>query len=152
MPSQSSSVRLAPDEPRPRSEMPCVVGLATRLEERRNMLKPGTYRRRSSRFSPGMRSSCGLGISEIDAGASAAMLAFTVIDCFSGSIFSGSGVEVVWANADTPARQHSSRRPMSVLILERQAVLLGLYFSGIHARDFLEGLDVLEGTVLRPIL
>src|SRR5207245_2279813 len=32
----------------PRSESPCVVGCVTRLEDRRNRLKPGTCRRRSS--------------------------------------------------------------------------------------------------------
>ena len=37
-----SGLWLAPDDPSPRSEIPCVVGLAARLDERRNILKPGT--------------------------------------------------------------------------------------------------------------
>src|ERR1041385_4462352 len=44
MPSHSTSVRLAPDEPRPRSDTPCVVGFAARLDERRKRLKPGPMR------------------------------------------------------------------------------------------------------------
>src|ERR1035441_7071210 len=54
MPSQRTRVRLAPEDPMPRSEIPCVVGLAARLDERRNRLNPGTSRSRSSRFVPGL--------------------------------------------------------------------------------------------------
>ena len=54
MPSQRTSVRLAPEDPMPRREMPCVVGLATMLDDRRKRLNPGTSRNRSSRFVPGL--------------------------------------------------------------------------------------------------
>src|SRR5688500_6922078 len=47
-PSASTSVRLAPDPDTPRSVTPCVVGLATRDDERRNNVKPGVVRRASS--------------------------------------------------------------------------------------------------------
>jgi hypothetical protein len=56
--SQSTSVRLAPVDPVARSETPCVVGLATTLDDRRNRLKPGIWRRRSSNSAPGMSCSC----------------------------------------------------------------------------------------------
>ena len=41
-------MRLTPLGPMPRSDTPCVVGLATRLLLRRNRLKPGIWRSRSS--------------------------------------------------------------------------------------------------------
>src|SRR6476619_931931 len=47
-PSESTSVRLAPEPDTPRSVTPCVVGLATRDDERRNRLKPGVLRSASS--------------------------------------------------------------------------------------------------------
>ena len=49
MPSSSTSARLAPLAPTPRSETPCEVGFATRLPDRRNRVKPGTWRSASSR-------------------------------------------------------------------------------------------------------
>src|SRR5687767_13534360 len=48
MPSASTSVRLAPEPETPRSVTPCVVGFATRDDDRRNKLKPGVLRSTSS--------------------------------------------------------------------------------------------------------
>ena len=48
MPSATTSVRLAPDPDTPRSVTPCVVGFATRDDERRNRLNPGVFRNASS--------------------------------------------------------------------------------------------------------
>ena len=45
----STSARLVPLGPMPRSDRPWVVGCPTRLDVRRKRLKPGTWRRRSSR-------------------------------------------------------------------------------------------------------
>src|SRR5439155_5350182 len=53
MPSSSTSVRLWPLGPIPRSDTPCVVGCATRLLVRRNRLKVGTWRSTSSATSAG---------------------------------------------------------------------------------------------------
>ena len=47
-PSATTSVRLAPEPETPRSVTPCVVGFATRDDERRNRLKPGVFRSASS--------------------------------------------------------------------------------------------------------
>ncbi len=47
-PSATTSVRLAPEPDTPRSVTPCVVGLATRDDDRRKRLKPGVLRRASS--------------------------------------------------------------------------------------------------------
>jgi hypothetical protein len=47
-PSASTRARLAPEAARPRRPAPCVVGLATRDEDRRNREKPGTARNASS--------------------------------------------------------------------------------------------------------
>ena len=47
-PSNKTRVLLTPLGPMPRRDTPCVVGLATRLLLRRNKLKPGTSRNRSS--------------------------------------------------------------------------------------------------------
>ena len=47
-PSATTSVRLAPEPDTPRSVTPCVVGFATRDDERRNRLKPGVLRSASS--------------------------------------------------------------------------------------------------------
>ncbi len=41
-------MRLAPEPETPRSVTPCVVGFATRDEERRNSVKPGVERSASS--------------------------------------------------------------------------------------------------------
>ena len=51
-PSASTNVRLAPDPETPRNVTPCVVGLDTRDEERRNRLNPGVLRRASSSAPP----------------------------------------------------------------------------------------------------
>src|ERR1019366_4885502 len=92
MPSQSTSVRLAPEDPMPRSEMPCVVGLATMLEERRERLKPGRSRGRSSRLARGL--CCKPMASSVVtlAGVSAAIFSTTVMEVFSGSGFGGVAV------------------------------------------------------------
>src|ERR1017187_2876724 len=92
MASHKTSVRLAPEDPRPRSETPCVVGLATRLDERRNRLKPGTERRRSSRLTPGVCCRSETSRVETLAGVSAEIVATTVID-----VLTGSGVGGAWA-------------------------------------------------------
>ena len=52
--SAMTSVRLAPEADMPRSVTPCVVGLATDDDVRRNRLKPGTERSWSSRRSAGV--------------------------------------------------------------------------------------------------
>src|SRR4051794_20315382 len=70
MPSQSTNVLLAPDEPVARSETPWVVGFATMLEDLLNRLNPGTCRRRSSRLTPGMVFSCSWSRTVITAGLS----------------------------------------------------------------------------------
>ena len=76
----------------PRSETPCVVGFATKLEERRNSVKPGTSRSRSSILTPGISASRVL-LSTLTAdGVSADIVAVTVMDSRIGSIF---GVSVV---------------------------------------------------------
>ena len=51
--SERTRVRLAAVEPRPRREMPSVVGLATQLDERRKSWKPACCWRRSSRVRAG---------------------------------------------------------------------------------------------------
>src|SRR5262245_37454197 len=48
-PSASTSVRLDPDPATPRSVTPCVVGFATRDEDRRNSVNPGVERSASSK-------------------------------------------------------------------------------------------------------
>src|ERR1035437_2636651 len=92
MPSHKTSVRLAPEDPRPRSETPCVVGLATRLDERRNRLKPGTERRRSSRLTPGVCCRSEASRVETLAGVSAEIVSTTVIE-----VLTGSGAGGAWA-------------------------------------------------------
>src|SRR5450759_1892413 len=96
MPSQRTRVRLAPEDPMPRSEMPWVVGLAARLEERRKRLKPGTSRRRSSRFVPGL--SCRAVLSRVVtlAGVSAEIFSTKVMEVLTGSSFGGAGVGGGW--------------------------------------------------------
>ena len=47
-PSSVTSARLAPEPAMPRSDTPCVVGLAPRLEVRRKSEKPGTEASASS--------------------------------------------------------------------------------------------------------
>src|SRR2546425_7594066 len=114
MPSHSTIVRLAPEEPMPRREIPCVVGCATTLDERRNRLKPGTARRRSSRFSPGVWRICLLSSTETEAGVSAVTVQTTVMLVRTGSILaaslSGGGV---WAGAI--AGKHRIPRPKQAI-------------------------------------
>src|SRR5215471_11904451 len=86
-PSQSTSERLAPEDPRPRSDTPCVVGWATRLEVRRKRLKPGTMRSRSSSSLPGVSLIVVLSMAVILAGVSAAMSPVTVMLVLTGSSF-----------------------------------------------------------------
>src|ERR1039457_1135286 len=86
MPSHRTRVRLAPDDPMPRSETPFVVGLATRLEGRRNSVKPGTSRRRSSMLTPGVCARVVLVSTLTAAGVSAEIVAVTVMDSLRGSI------------------------------------------------------------------
>src|SRR5712692_10550874 len=101
MPSHRTSERLAPEEPMPRKEIPCVVGCATRLDERRNRLKPGTVRRRSSRFSPGVWRTCSLSSTETEAGVSAVTVPTTVMLVRTGSILAAASLSGggVWAGA-----------------------------------------------------
>src|SRR5579884_2846399 len=91
MPSQITRVRLAPEPPTPRRDTPCVVGFATMLDVRRNSVKPGTSRRRSSRFTPGVSSMRVRFTVEISAGASVESVPVTVMLCFNGSIFRSGG-------------------------------------------------------------
>jgi hypothetical protein len=60
--------------------------LATRLDERRNKLKPGTMRRRSSRFTPGTSPIRVWSRVETEAGASAAIRSVTVMEVLTGGI------------------------------------------------------------------
>src|ERR1035437_6299236 len=108
MPSHKTSVRLAPEDPRPRSETPCVVGLATRLDERRNRLKPGTERRRSSRLTPGVCCRSEASRVETLAGVSAEIVATTVIDVLTGSGVGGAwGASGEWKHVSSKdARAH----------------------------------------------
>src|SRR5438876_9414 len=70
MPSHSTRVLLAPDEPVARKDTPWVVGFATTLDDRRNKLKPGTCRNLSSRLLPGMVRSCSWSTTVMEAGLS----------------------------------------------------------------------------------
>src|SRR5450756_757428 len=101
MPSQRTRVRLAPEDPMPRSEMPWVVGLAARLEERRKRLKPGTSRRRSSRLVPGLCCRATLSSTVTLAGVSAEIFSTTVMEVLTGSSSGGfrAGGGWVWAAA-----------------------------------------------------
>ena len=84
--------RLAPEDPMPRREMPWVVGFATSDELRRNRLKPGTSRSRSSRFAPGVWSNSLESSTETLAGVSAEIFSTTVMVVFTGSSgFGGPG-------------------------------------------------------------
>ena len=56
-PSVSTSERLAPVPPRPRSVTPCAVGFDTREDVRRNRVKPGTILSASSSVSAALVSS-----------------------------------------------------------------------------------------------
>src|SRR3954447_1151897 len=80
----STSVRLAPVDPVARSETPCVVGFATTLDERRNRLNPGIWRKRSSSSAPGMSCSCWGPRVVIAAGVSLERTALTVTLVFRG--------------------------------------------------------------------
>src|ERR1043165_2387985 len=91
MPSHRTSERLAPEDPRPRSDTPCVVGCATRLEVRRNRLKPGTMRNRSSNSAPAVAWITEWASPEIFAGGSAAIWPVAVMEVLSGSTFSAAG-------------------------------------------------------------
>src|ERR1035437_8257013 len=78
MPSHRTRVRLAPVDPKPRRDTPCVPGLATRLDERRN--------KRSSRFTPGTSLIWVWSRVETEAGASAAIRSVTVMDVLTGGM------------------------------------------------------------------
>src|SRR5450756_1331400 len=99
MPSQRTRVRLAPEDPMPRSEMPWVVGLAARLEERRKRLKPGTSRRRSSRLVPGLCCRAVLSSVVMLAGVSAEIFSTTVMEVLTGSSSGGFRVGGGWVCA-----------------------------------------------------
>ena len=72
-------------EPRPRREMPCVVGWAASEEERRKRAKPGTMRRRSSRLMPGTCWTRRESRMVSEAGASAATFSTMVMEVWTGS-------------------------------------------------------------------
>lgn len=78
IPSHKTRVLLAPDEPVARKETPWVVGFATRLDDRRNKLNPGTCRNLSSRLLPGIVRSCSWSTTAIDAGLSLVSVPTTV--------------------------------------------------------------------------
>jgi len=80
IPSHSTRVRLAPVEPMPRRETPCVVGFAESDDDRRKRVNPGTSRRRSSGLTPGMSVSPARGREVTDAGDSASTRPATVTD------------------------------------------------------------------------
>src|ERR1022692_5287807 len=120
MPSQRTRVRLAPEDPMPRSEMPCVVGLAARLEERRNRLNPGTSRNRSSRLVPGLCSRAVVSRTVTLAGVSAELLSTTVMEVltvsgFGGSIACGSWVCAANRNGQHIRIQQARTHPAGVL-------------------------------------
>src|ERR1035438_3540666 len=106
MPSQRTRVRLAPEDPMPRSEIPCVVGLAARLDERRNRLNPGTSRNRSSRFVPGLCCRAVLSSVVTLAGVSAEMFSTTVIEVLTASGFGGAWAGGAWTCAASRNGQH----------------------------------------------
>src|ERR1035441_4237126 len=106
MPSQRTRVRLAPEDPMPRSEIPCVVGLAARLAERRNRRTPGTSRNRSSRFVPGLCCRAVLSSVVTLAGVSAEMFSTTVIEVLTGSGFGGAWAGGAWVCAASRNGQH----------------------------------------------
>src|SRR5439155_4751141 len=136
MPSHSTRERLAPEEPMPRREIPCVVGCATRLDERRNRLKPGTVRRRSSRLSPGVPRICLLSSTDTEAGVSAATLPSTVMLVRTGSIFSAGSLSGggVWARtAGGKSRIARAKQAM-------RSPASGLEGAGIGAEDDLKAL------------
>jgi len=82
--SHSTNVRLAPVDPVARNETPCVVGFATTLDERRNRLKPGIWRKRSSSSAPGISCSCWAPTIVIAAGVSLERTVLTVTLVFRG--------------------------------------------------------------------
>src|SRR5688572_26749499 len=105
-PSSSTSERLAPLGPRPRSETPCAVGLALRLSLRRKRLKAGRARRVPSSVVTGVVRSV-----------SAATRVAANGTCSGGSAVRAAltttfGSATVWAlSAAVPARRgHSKRR------------------------------------------
>src|ERR1019366_4535952 len=120
MPSQRTRVRLAPEDPMPRREMPCVVGLAARLEARRNRLNPGTSRNRSSRFVPGLCWRAVLSRTVTLAGVSAEIFSTTVIEVltvsgFDGSIAGGSWVCAANRNGQHIRSQQARAHPAGIL-------------------------------------
>src|ERR1019366_8489470 len=120
MPSQRTRVRLAPEDPIPRSEMPCVVGLAARLEERRNRLNSGTSRNLSSRLVPGLCWRAVLSRTVTLAGVSAEIFSTTVMEVltvsgFGGSLGCGSWVCAAHRNGQHIRIQQARARPAGVL-------------------------------------
>jgi len=115
MPSHSTRLRLAPDDPRPRSVTPCVVGFATSDDVRRKRLKPGTERSRSSNSAPGVCSRVALSMTEILAGVSAEICSVTVIDVLTGvSLSAGvwsAGVCASIAASQIAGTKHASIPP-----------------------------------------
>ena len=71
MPSMSTSERLTPLGPMPRSDTPCAVGCDDRLLVRRNRLKVGAWRSTSSATTAGDRRICSLSMTLTLAGTSA---------------------------------------------------------------------------------
>ena len=92
MPSHNTKVREAPLVPRPRREIPCVVGFEAMLEDLRKRLKPGNDRRRSSMLTPGVSSICCWSRTDMAVGVSAVTVSVTVIEVFMGSSFLFCGV------------------------------------------------------------
>src|ERR1017187_7728089 len=114
MPSQRTRVRLAPEDPMPRSEIPCVGGLAASLDVRRNRLNPGTSRSRSSRFVPGLCCRAVLSSVVTLAAVSAEMFSTTVMEVLTGSGFGGAWVCAASRNGQNIRAQQARLHPTGV--------------------------------------
>src|SRR5690349_4028735 len=118
--SQSTSVRLAPVDPVPRRETPCVVGLATTLDERRKRLKPGICRSRSSSSAPGMSCSWSASSAVMAAGVSLERTLLTVTLVLRGG---GSGGLLLEEEAEfCPFATWAMTRPVAKAITCRRIV------------------------------
>ena len=85
IPSQSTSDRLAPLDPRPRSDTPCVVDWPLRSMCAGTSVKPGMERSRSSMFTPGCSRTSVSSSTVMNAGASVSTFSTTVIVLLIGS-------------------------------------------------------------------
>src|ERR1035438_2212770 len=115
MPSQRTSERLAPLEPRPRRETPWVVGLATSEEVRRKRVNPGIRRRRSSMSAPGDCAMASESRTVSGGGDSAVMFSDTVIEVWTGSGGAAAGVWPGAGSGEATRMQNTSGAPSQLV-------------------------------------